>query len=70
MRAIDRSRGGIDLLRSDEEVCLALGTTLLTQEMAGDDNTVSTPYLLFTIYGLAVTVSSKEWDAMDFRKKK
>jgi hypothetical protein len=23
MRRIDRSRGGIDLLRSDEEVCLA-----------------------------------------------
>jgi hypothetical protein len=61
MRRIDRLRGGIDidLLRSDEEVCLLLGTTLLTQKMAGDENTVSTPYL--RIYGLAVTVTSKEW---------
>ena len=50
MRRIDRSRGGIDLLRSDEEVCLASKHNLLTQKMAGDDNTVSTPYLRFTVW--------------------
>ena len=50
MCRIDRLRGDIDLLRSNEEVCLALGTTLLTQKMAGDENTVSTPYLRFTVW--------------------
>ena len=59
MHRIDQSRGGIDLLRSDEEVYLASKHILLTRKIGGDDNTVSTP--LFTIYGLAVTVSSKEW---------
>ena len=63
MRANDRSRKGIDLLRSDDKVCLgSMHKTLSTQNMAGDDNTntvSSTPYL--RIYVLAVTVSPKEW---------
>ena len=59
MRRIDRSGGGIDLLCSEEEVCVASKHIFLTRKIGGDDTTVSTP--LFTIYGLAVTVSSKEW---------
>jgi hypothetical protein len=68
MHRIDQSRGGIDLLRSDEEVYLASKHILLTRKIGGDDNTVSTP--LFTIYGLAVTVSSKEWWRPATLKKK
>jgi hypothetical protein len=59
MRRINRSRGGIDLLCSEEEVCVASKHILLTRKIGGDNNTVSTP--LFTIYGLAVTVTPKEW---------
>ncbi len=59
MRCIDQLRGGIDLLCSDEEVCLALGIALLTKKMAGGQKYCK--YSLFTIYGLAVTMTSKEW---------
>ena len=70
MHRIDQSRGGIDLLRSDEEVYLASKHILLTRKIGGDDNTVSTP--LFTIYGLAVTVSSRSGAlrAKDFREER
>ena len=59
MRRIDQSRGGIDLLCREEEVCVAPKHILLTRKIGGDNNTVSTK--LFTIYGLAVTVTPKEW---------
>jgi hypothetical protein len=60
MHPINRSRGGIDLLLSDEEVSLASKHNPFDAENGGGRKYCS-KYSLFTIYGLAVTVTSKEW---------
>jgi hypothetical protein len=59
MRRIDQSRGDKDILCSDEEVCLASKHNPFDAENGG--GRLYCKYSLFTIYGLAVTVSSKEW---------
>jgi hypothetical protein len=59
MRRIDQSRGGIDLLLSNEEVCLASKHNPFDAENGG--GRYYCKYSLFTMYGLAVTMSSKEW---------